>query len=160
MAEGLNRVMLIGNVGQEPVLRSTQSGQSVLSLRIATNERYKDRDDVWQERTEWHGVVVWGKRAEGLAKILTKGDRIYVEGRLQTREWEKDGIKRHTTEIVVQSVLLLGGKPRDTSTSQAVESQQYMRAPANAPSDTTFSDDDIPFSVSYTHLTLPTTPYV
>lgn len=109
MSEGLNKVMLIGNLGQDPEVRYTQSGQAVLSLRMATNERFKNRDGEWQDRTEWHTVVVWGKRAEGLAKVLGKGSPLYVEGRLQTRSWEdKQGQKRYTTEVVVQKAILLG----------------------------------------------------
>jgi single-strand DNA-binding protein len=111
MAEGLNKVMLIGNLGQNPELRFTQSGQAVLTMRMATNERFKNRDGEWQDRTEWHNVVVWGKRAEGLNKVVEKGTHMYVEGRLQTRSWEdKSGQKRYTTEIVARNVLLLGGR--------------------------------------------------
>ena len=109
MAEGLNKALLIGNLGQNPELRVTQSGQSVLTLRMATNERYKNRDGEWQDRTEWHNVVVWGKRAEGLNRVVSKGTHLYVEGRLQTRSWEdKQGQKRYTTEIVAREILLLG----------------------------------------------------
>ena len=111
MAEGVNKVLLIGNLGQQPELRSTQSGQSVLTLRMATNERYKNRDGEWQDRTEWHSVVVWGKRAEGLNKIVGKGTHLYIEGRLQTRKWEdQQGQTRYTTEVVARDVKLLGRK--------------------------------------------------
>jgi single-strand DNA-binding protein len=111
MAEGLNKVMLIGNLGQQPELRHTGSGQGVLSLRLATNERFKTRDGEWTDRTEWHTVVVWGKRAEGLAKVVDKGTHLYIEGKLQTRQWEdKQGQKRYTTEVVARQVLLLGRK--------------------------------------------------
>jgi len=114
MAEGLNKVMLIGNIGQQPELRETGSGQSVMSIRLATNERFKDKDGEWQDRAEWHTVVVWGNRAVGLNKVLQKGTNIYVEGKLQTREWEdKDGNKRFTTEVLSRQVLLLGGGRRD-----------------------------------------------
>jgi single-strand DNA-binding protein len=111
MAEGLNRVYLIGNLGQQPELRFTGNNNPVLSLRLATNERFKDRDGNWKDRTEWHTVVVWGKRAEGLAKILEKGTQLCIEGRLQTRQWEdRQGEKRYTTEVVARDVLLLGRK--------------------------------------------------
>lgn len=111
---GLNKVMLIGNLGQDPELRFTQSGQGVLSMRIATSESYLV-DGERTERTEWHTVVVWGKRAEGLNKIVQKGTQIYVEGRLQTRSWEtKQGDKRYSTEVVAHNIELLGrGKGRE-----------------------------------------------
>jgi single-strand DNA-binding protein len=112
MAEGLNRVTLIGNLGQDPELRFTQSNQGVLSLRMATTESYFDNTTKERkERTEWHSIVIWGKRGEALNKILSKGSRICVEGRLQTRSWEdKQGAKRYTTEVVANNVLLLGGR--------------------------------------------------
>lgn len=112
MAEGLNRVILIGNLGQDPELRFTQSNQGVLSLRMATTESFFDSNTKERkERTEWHSVVVWGKRGEALNKILSKGSRIAVEGRLQTRSWEaKEGGKRYTTEVVANNVILLGGR--------------------------------------------------
>lgn len=110
MASGLNKVLIIGNLGHEPELRYTNSGQAVLSLRIASNERVKIRDE-WQDKVEWHSVVIWAKRAEALSKIIHKGTQMFVEGRLQTRPWEdKDGNKRYTTEIVAREVILLGGK--------------------------------------------------
>jgi single-strand DNA-binding protein len=112
MSEGLNRVILIGNLGQDPELRYTQSGQGVLSLRMATTESYFDNTTKERkERTEWHSVTVWGKRGEALNKILSKGSRICVEGRLQTRSWEdKQGSKRYTTEVVANNLILLGGR--------------------------------------------------
>ncbi len=110
MAEGLNKVILIGNLGMDPELKYTQGGGAVLRLRMATTETYVDKNKQRQERVEWHTVVVWGNRAEALNKILSKGRSIGVEGRLQTRQWEdKDGGKRSTTEVVATNVLLLGG---------------------------------------------------
>jgi single-strand DNA-binding protein len=110
MAEGLNKVMLLGNLGKDPELRYTQGGQAVLNLRIATNESFQNRDGERQERTEWHSVIIWGKRGEGLSKILQKGKQLFIDGRLQTRQWEdKQGNKRYTTEIVANEVILLGG---------------------------------------------------
>lgn len=112
MADGLNRVMLLGNLGADPELRSTQSGESVLRLRIATNERYLDRDKVWQDRTEWHSVTVWGKRAEALHRILSKGSNLFVEGSLRTSSYDdKEGIKRYKTEIVAKEIILTGKAP-------------------------------------------------
>jgi single-strand DNA-binding protein len=108
MAEGLNRVMLLGNLGADPELRVTPGGQAVLKLRLATNESYLDRNNVRQERTEWHRVTIWGRRAEALGKLLTKGDSLFIEGRLQTSSYEKNGEKRYSTEVVANNVILSG----------------------------------------------------
>lgn len=147
MAEGLNRATLLGNLGADPELRMTQGGQSVLKLRLATSEKYVDKDRNRQERTEWHSVVVWGKRAEALSKILAKGSRILVEGRIQTSTYEdRDGHKRYRTEIVAQNILLQGdGKGRG-----AARGGEYDQAdePDEAPSPgagKVDDDDDIPF---------------
>src|SRR6185295_7696643 len=110
MAEGLNRVLLLGNLGSDPELKMTQGGQAVLKLRLATTETYLDRNQTRQERTEWHSVTLWGKRGEALAKFLHKGERIFVEGRVQTSSYEKDGEKRYRTEIVATNVILSGGR--------------------------------------------------
>jgi len=110
MAEGLNRVLLLGNLGADPELRMTNGGQAVLKLRLATSETYLDRNKVRQERTEWHNVVVWGKRAEALGKILSKGSRIFVEGGLRTSSYDdREGNKRYKTEIVANNIILSGG---------------------------------------------------
>lgn len=138
---GLNKVQLIGNLGLDPELKYTQGGAAILRMRLAVNETWKDREGQKQERTEWATVIMWGKRAEGLAPHLGKGDRVYIEGRLQTREWEdKDGNRRTTTEIVAHELLFLGGK-------RPAQSQQ--RAPADDfPADDggAFGDDLIPFA--------------
>jgi single-strand DNA-binding protein len=112
MAEGLNRVILIGNLGQDPELRYTQNSQAVLNLRIATTESYFDTNTKERkEKTEWHTVVMWGKRGEALHKFLSKGSRICVEGRLQTRTWEdKTGAKRYATDVNATNIILLGGR--------------------------------------------------
>jgi len=110
MAEGLNRVLLLGNLGADPELRMTNSGQAVLKMRLATSETYLDRNKVRQERTEWHNVVVWGKRAEALGKFLTKGSRLFIEGGLRTTSYDdRDGNKRYRTEVVANNVILAGG---------------------------------------------------
>ncbi len=107
----VNKVILIGNLGRDPELRYTQGGQGVANFTLATNERWRDKDGNNQERTEWHRIVVWGKQAENCAQYLQKGRSCYIEGRLQTREWEdKEGHKRQTTEIVAQNVTFLGGR--------------------------------------------------
>jgi len=109
MAEGLNRVMLLGNLGADPELRFTQSGQAVLNMRLATTESYLDKNKVRQERTDWHNVVLWGKRGEALAKFLTKGTTIFVEGGLRTSSYDdKEGNKRYKTEIHASNIILAG----------------------------------------------------
>jgi single-strand DNA-binding protein len=108
MADGLNKVMLLGNLGQDPELKMIAGGQAVLNLRLATTETYLDKNNTRQERTDWHTVTVWGKRAEALAKFLTKGSQIFVEGRIQTRSYEKNGEKRYATDIVANNIILTG----------------------------------------------------
>ncbi len=111
MGDGLNRVMLMGNLGADPELRYTQSGEAVLNMRLATTETYFDRDRNKKERTEWHNIVIWGRRAEALGKFLRKGSSLFVEGGLRTSSFEgRDGQKRYKTEISARNVILTGGK--------------------------------------------------
>lgn len=110
MSEGLNKVLLMGALGADPELRFTQSGQAVLNIRLATNERYKDKSGEWKDKTEWHTVVVWGPRAEALGKILRKGAQVFVDGSLRTSSFEKNGEKRFKTEVNASNVVLCGGK--------------------------------------------------
>ena len=150
MSEGLNRVLLIGNLGQDPELRHTQGGQAILNLRIATNESYLNRDGERQEKTEWHTVIIWGKRGEALSKFLTKGKQIFVEGRLQTRFWEdKQGAKRYSTEVVATDIILLGGASRGggqrTSYDDAPAPTGDEGASRSSVGETRTDDDDIPF---------------
>jgi single-strand DNA-binding protein len=107
----VNKVIVIGNLGRDPELRYTKDGRAVANFTVATNERWRDREGNTQERTEWHRIVVWDKQAETCAQYLQKGRSVYVEGRLQTREWEdREGQKRTTTEIVAQNVTFLGSR--------------------------------------------------
>jgi len=133
----VNKVILIGNLGRDPELRFTKEGQGVTNFSVATNERWRDKEGNNQERTEWHRIVVWGKQAENCAQYLQKGRSVYIEGRLQTRDWEdREGSKRQTTEIVAQTVQFLGGRGEAPRTSE----------PTEAPSPTRSADgDDIPF---------------
>jgi single-strand DNA-binding protein len=109
MAEGLNRVLLLGNLGADPEFRVTSGGQQVLKMRLATSETYLDRNRVRQEKTEWHNVVIWGKRAEALSKFLGKGARLFVEGSLRTSSYEdRDGNKRYRTEVIASNIILAG----------------------------------------------------
>ena len=111
MAGGVNKVILIGNLGADPEVRFTPGGQAVANFRIATSESWTDKNGQKQERTEWHRIVVWGKLAELCGEYLKKGRQCYVEGRLQTREWtDKEGKKNYTTEVVASGVTFLGGR--------------------------------------------------
>ncbi len=131
---GINKVILIGNLGQDPELKHTQSGQAVANFSIATSESWKDKEGQKQEKTEWHRVVVWGKLAELCAKYLAKGRSCYLEGKLQTRMWEKDGHKNYTTEVLAQTVQFLGGpKNEDRNDPPAGSDPQFD------------SNDEIPF---------------
>jgi single-strand DNA-binding protein len=108
---GLNKVMLIGNLGADPEMRQMPSGGQVASLRLATNAQWTDREGNRQERTEWHRVVVFGKQAEIASQYLRKGRQIYVEGRLQTRQWQdQQGQTKYMTEVVANSFMMLGGR--------------------------------------------------
>jgi single-strand DNA-binding protein len=143
MAEGLNRVLLLGNLGADPELRVTPGGQAVLKLRLATNESYVDKNNVRQERTEWHRVTVWGRRAEGLGKILQKGDSLFVEGRLQTSSYEKNGEKRYSTDIIANNIILAGGRARSEGGFReggAPRAQRPAPAAAGAASEAPFDD--------------------
>ena len=107
---GVNKAILVGNLGRDPELRYTQSGQAVANFSLATSESFSTKDGRREERTEWHRIVVWGKVAENCAQYLSKGRTVYIEGRIQTREWEnKEGQKQRTTEVVAQTVQFLGG---------------------------------------------------
>ncbi|WP_342378895.1 single-stranded DNA-binding protein [Myxococcus stipitatus] len=111
MAGGVNKVILIGNLGADPEVRFTPGGQAVANFRIATSESWNDKNGQKQERTEWHRIVVWGKLAELCGEYLKKGRQCYVEGRLQTREWtDKENRKNYTTEVVANAVTFLGGR--------------------------------------------------
>jgi single-strand DNA-binding protein len=110
MAGGVNKVILVGNLGNDPEMRHTPGGAGVCEFRLATNEAWTDKNNQRQERTEWHRIVVWGKKAEVCSKYLSKGRQVFVEGRLRTRTWDdKEGNKRYTTEVVANDVQFLGG---------------------------------------------------
>lgn len=133
----VNKVQLIGNLGRDAELKYTPGGSAVATLNMATTEKWKDKAGAPQEKTEWHRVVLWGKTAESLANYLTKGKQIYVEGRIQTRQWEKDGAKQYTTEIRADHVVLLGGASEARNSGRHV-SDEDMAAAAQA-------DDAVPF---------------
>lgn len=139
MARGVNKVILIGNCGGDPETRYAANGNAITNLTLATSDSWKDKQTgQQQERTEWHRVVFFGKLAEIAGEYLRKGSQCYIEGRLQTREWEKDGVKRYTTEIVVDiggTLQLLGGKAEGGQ--QSAPRQQQVPEPD--------LDDSIPF---------------
>lgn len=148
----LNKVMVIGNLGDDPEVRATPGGATVATLRVATNERWTDKGGQQQERTEWHRVVVWGKQAEQCGQYLSKGRQVFVEGRIQTREWQdKDNNKRYTTEIVAQRVQFLGGKSEGRtggaqSSSNSVGGFGGPSGGFDSPDmGSAVGDDDIPF---------------
>ena len=142
----VNKVILVGNLGRDSELRYTPGGAAVATLNLATTEVWNDRNNARQEKTEWHRIVLWGKQAESLQEYLTKGKQIYVEGRLQTRQWDdKDGNKRYTTEVRGDRVVLLssaggGGGQRS---SGGMRSEAPQGEPADMAPD--LSEDDIPF---------------
>jgi len=136
----LNKVILIGNLGQDPEARFTPQGTAVTNLSIATNESWKDQNGDMQDRTEWHRVVMYGRMAETASEYMKKGQMVYVEGRLNTREWEdQNQIKRRTTEIRCDNFTMLGRR----SDSPAGQSQGNMSASSSAPN--SGEDDDLPF---------------
>ena len=152
MAGGVNKAILVGNLGSDPEMRYTPSGQGVCEFRVATNESWNDKNGQRQERTEWHRIVVWGKRAEVCSKYLSKGRSVYVEGRIQTRTYDdKDGNKRYITEIVAQDVQFLGGGGRDGARdnrgSEPPPPSDDFAGYGNGASGGTAGgpDDDIPF---------------
>ena len=158
MAGGVNKVILVGNLGADPDMRYTPSGQGVCELRVATSESWNDKNGQRQERTEWHRIVVWGKRAEVCSKYLAKGRQVFVEGRIQTRTYDdKDGNKRYITEIIANDVQFLGGGGREGASTGGRSRDDNAGPPP--PSDADFGgygggggggggggpDDDIPF---------------
>ena len=169
MARGVNKVILIGNVGGDPEVRYMPNGNAVANVTLATSDSWKDKQTgQQQERTEWHRVVIFGRLAEIVGEYVRKGSKIYIEGRLQTREWEKDGVKRYTTEIVVdmngQMQMLdsrqgggdnMAPRQQQPQSRPAAQQQQYAQQPAQQqpaqqpqaqqmPDYDSF-DDDIPF---------------
>ena len=115
---GINKAILIGNLGRDPELRYTQNGQAVVNFSLATSENWMDKGGERQERTEWHRIVAWGKTGELCAQYLSKGRTVYIEGRIQTRDWEdKEGMKRQATEINATTVQFLGGPRGDGDSS-------------------------------------------
>jgi single-strand DNA-binding protein len=136
----VNKAILIGNLGKDPEIRYTPSGQAVASFPIATTEKWRDKDGQTQERTDWHNLVLWGRQAELAKEYLKKGRSVYVEGRIQTRSYDdKEGVKKWVTEIVVQRMQSLGGKPDGSG------GRDSSAPPPDEPPDIASDDDDLPF---------------
>lgn len=151
----VNKVILVGRLGQNPEIRYTPSGAAVANFSIATSESWTDKSNQKQEKTEWHRIVVWGKLAELCSQYLTKGRQVYVEGRLQTRQWQdKDGQTRYTTEVQAQTIQFLGAAQAGAGQAdRAMSDSSMMGAPAAGMSagaapqfaESSFTEDDIPF---------------
>jgi len=138
MARGLNKVTLIGNLGKDPELKYTNSGVAVATFSLATSDSWKDQEGNMQERTEWHNIVAWRKLAEICGQYLKKGSQVYIEGKIQTRSYEKDGVKKYMTEIIADQLLMLGG---GGGRQQTDSSEAPMPEQAPMPS----KDEDLPF---------------
>lgn len=153
----LNRAEIIGHLGKDPEVRYTGGGQAVANFTVATEEQFKDRGGEKQKRTTWHNIVVWGPAVENfVAKFLYKGDLVYLEGRIQNRQWEdkRDGTKKYTTEIVVTDIKKLSGKDGNSSNSGSKSNQQRTQRqntrqsapePEEPESANEINDEDIPF---------------
>lgn len=141
----INKVILVGRLGRDPELRYTPSGTAVANFSMATDERWSSNGET-QSRTEWHNIVVWSKLAEICNQYLTKGRLIFIEGRLQTRDWEdKDGNKRRTTEIVATDMKMLGGRREDAPVGQTVAAETGSSSESSNDMEVGITDDDIPF---------------
>jgi single-strand DNA-binding protein len=155
--KSVNKVTLLGNLGKDPEVKFTPQGTAVAKLTLATNERYKDKEGQWQDRTEWHNVVLWQRLAEIAGEYLKKGSKVYIEGRLQTRSWEdkQTNQKRYMTEVVANDLVLLGGRGEGSGDSGghsrgagAGNNNFDQRTPEPEPAvagSSPISDEDIPF---------------
>lgn len=141
----VNKAILVGNLGRDSEMRFTASGTPVATVSLATTEKFTDREGQKREDTQWHRIVIWGKTAESLHEYLTKGKQIYVEGKLQTKEWtDKQGVVRKTTEIRADRIVLLGGGSQRGRDSEG-EGGGYDDAGSQAQQSQQYADDDIPF---------------
>jgi len=152
MPKSVNKVILIGNLGKDPEVKFTPGGTAVAKFSLATNERYKDKAGEWQDRTEWHNIVAWQRLAEIVGEYVKKGNKLYVEGRLQTSSWDdkESGQKKYKTEIIAQDVVLLGGRGEAADPDAAPRSRGAsagaQRAPEPEAADASqITDEDIPF---------------
>lgn len=152
MARSVNKVILLGNLGKDPELKYTPSGQAVAKFSLATSDRWKDKaSGEPQERTEWHNIVCWAKLAETASQYLTKGSSVYLEGRIQTRSWDdKEGKRHYMTEVIVNEMVMLGGRGDGQGKGAARAASSGARAsespePQYSAPPVEITDDDIPF---------------
>ena len=155
MAKSVNKVILIGNLGKDPEVKYTPQGTAVAKITLATNESYKDKAGQWQERTEWHNVVLWTRLAEIAGEYLKKGSKVYIEGRLQTRSWDdkQTNQKKYMTEVVANDLVLLSGRSEGGSGggdfsggARAASNNFDQRTPEPEPAGASpITDEDIPF---------------
>jgi single-strand DNA-binding protein len=149
MANGVNKVILVGNLGIDPEIKNFDSGTVLARLSIATTETYRDRDGNRQDRTEWHKVVLWQRLAEVAEKYLKKGDQIYIEGSLRTRSYEKDGVTKYVTEVVGNNMTMLGSRGGGSGQQQQQSSEKQTgmeSSKVNEPdNDAPDPEDDLPF---------------
>ena len=154
MAKGVNKVLLLGNVGKDPEIRSTAGGTIVASFSLATADRQKDQQGNWQDKTEWHNLVAFSRTAEIVRDYVKKGTQLYIEGKIQTRSWDdkESGQKKYRTEIIVNDMTLLGGgsgrsEGGSGGYSKSSTASFDQRTPASQPdyADQGITDDDIPF---------------
>ncbi len=155
MARGINKVILVGNVGRDPEIRYTQDGNAVVNFSVATNMEWTDSATGEKKvRTEWHRIVAFGKLGEICGQYLTKGRQVYIEGRLQTRSWEQDGITRYTTEIIANEMQMLGSRnaespyeaPQENRTVHAPQEPAAGRRSAESPTKGESKNDQDPFA--------------
>jgi single-strand DNA-binding protein len=147
MVMTLNKVMIIGNAGKDPEIRHLDNGVSVVTLPVATTERYRDKNGETKEQTEWHNVVFWRQLAEFTEKYVKKGSQLFIEGRLRTRSWEdQSGNKKYVTEIVADNIRLLGRRPENNNgTNNNIAAQNAEPKHEEIISDGASIDDDLPF---------------
>ena len=142
---GINKVILVGNLGQDPEVKYTAGGAAVTTLSLATSESWKDKDTGSdQERTEWHRVVLWRRLAEIAGEYLKKGSKVYIEGQLQTRKWEQDGQTRYTTEVIGRDMQFLDSRGNSSANNSSYEDTNQDVGSQSMP-DSGITDDDIPF---------------
>jgi single-strand DNA-binding protein len=144
---GVNKVILVGNLGKDPEVRTLENGRKVANFSLATSEAYKDKSGERVERTEWHNIVFWGPIAEVIERYVKKGSKIYVEGKLRTRSYEQEGVKKYITEIDGQNMTMLDSKGSDSERSYAPSPSSSMASTSSAPSVSLDDDEsnDLPF---------------
>jgi single-strand DNA-binding protein len=144
MAKSVNKVILIGNLGQDPDIKYTPTGKALAKFSLATNDRFKDKSGEWQDRAEWHNILAWQRLAEIVGEYLKQGSRVYIEGKLQTSSWEdrNSGEKKYRTEIVARDIVLLGS--RENGADEGDQASPEDREPVHAGYGE-ITDEDIPF---------------